>query len=126
MSDVLLDASALLALLHEEPGLAVVQAVLPVAAMSAVNALETMAVLARRLGADAALASFRAFRLPILPFTAEQAEHAQALLWRHKGALSLADCACIATAGRLGLPVLTGDRIWATLPLGIEVRLIRP
>ena len=100
--------------------------VLPQARMSAVNATETMAVMARQLGAEAALASFRAFRLPVLPFTAEQAECAQALLWRHKGVLSLADCACIATARLLGLPVLTADLIWATLPLDIEVRLIRP
>lgn len=104
----------------------VVRTILPLARMSSVNAAETMAVMARRLGAEQALASFRAFRLPVLPFTGEQAEAAQALLWRHKGVLSLADCACIATARLLSLPVVTGDRVWATLPLGIEVRLIRP
>lgn len=104
----------------------VVQAALSRASISAVNAAEVMAVMARRLGAEAAMTRFRAFRLPVMPFTGEQAEQAQRLLWRHRGIISLADAACLATASLLDLPVLTGDHIWATLPLDVEVRLIRP
>lgn len=44
---------------------------------------------------------------------------------KHKG-LSLADRACLALGGQLGLPVLTTDRAWTELELGVEVRLIRP
>lgn len=39
--------------------------------------------------------------------------------------LSLGDRACLALAMRLKLPVLTADRIWTKLDLGVEVRLCR-
>jgi PIN domain nuclease of toxin-antitoxin system len=39
--------------------------------------------------------------------------------------LSLADRACLALAERERLPVLTADRHWGSLDLGIDVRLIR-
>jgi PIN domain nuclease of toxin-antitoxin system len=53
--------------------------------------------------------------------------HRTGRLWpvtAHLG-LSLADRACLALAMREGLPVLTGDRAWATLDLGVDVVLIR-
>ena len=43
---------------------------------------------------------------------------------RHLG-LSLGDRACLALAQREGLPVLTGDRSWAKLDVGVQVVLIR-
>jgi ribonuclease VapC len=39
--------------------------------------------------------------------------------------LSLGDRACLALGRRLGLPVLTADREWAAVSVGVEVRLIR-
>ena len=59
-------------------------------------------------------------------FSATQAEIA-AGLWtstREVG-LSLADRACLALAIDLRAPVLTGDRAWRDLPIGVEVILIR-
>jgi ribonuclease VapC len=39
--------------------------------------------------------------------------------------LSLADRACLSLALQLGLPVLTGDRIWAELALPLQIQLLR-
>jgi PIN domain nuclease of toxin-antitoxin system len=45
---------------------------------------------------------------------------------RRQGArLSLADCCCIATGLRLGLPVVGADRVWDSLRLGVEVIPLR-
>ncbi len=43
---------------------------------------------------------------------------------RHRG-LSFGDRACLALGRSLGVPVLTADRAWADLNLGIEVEVIR-
>jgi PIN domain nuclease of toxin-antitoxin system len=40
--------------------------------------------------------------------------------------LSLGDRASLATGLRLGRPVITADRAWAALDVGVTVRLIRP
>jgi PIN domain nuclease of toxin-antitoxin system len=39
--------------------------------------------------------------------------------------LSLGDRACLALGRQLGCPVVTADRAWANLDLGVEVILIR-
>ena len=39
--------------------------------------------------------------------------------------LSLADRGCLATALRLGRPVLTADRTWAAVQAGVTISLIR-
>ena len=39
--------------------------------------------------------------------------------------LSLGDRACLALARRLKMPVLTADRAWAALDIGIDIQLIR-
>jgi ribonuclease VapC len=123
---VLLDSSALLALFRQEPGAGIVAAALAACAVSTVNLAETTAKLIERGMPETEAAGLLAgLALPVLPFDAAEAATAGGLLGRHRGPLSLGDCACIATARRHGLPVLTGDRIWATLDLGVEVRLIR-
>lgn len=122
-----LDASALLALLHREPGGDAVQGFLADAAMSAVNWSETVQKLGTRgVEVEGIRASVEALGVAIVPFDAGQAEDA-ASLWRptaHAG-LSLGDRACLALARRLGVPAITADRSWATLQLRIEVTVIR-
>ncbi|MGK7868562.1 PIN domain-containing protein [Falsiroseomonas sp. E2-1-a20] len=120
---VLLDASAVLALLQAEAGAEAVAAALESGLVSAVTRTEILGRLAR-FGADGTPALDQ-LALPVLPFTAAEADRAAALIARHRGTLSLGDCACLATAERLALPVLTADRIWATLGLAVEVRLVR-
>jgi PIN domain nuclease of toxin-antitoxin system len=39
--------------------------------------------------------------------------------------LSLGDRACLALAQRLRLPVVTADRAWANLALGVTIQLVR-
>ncbi|HET7044622.1 MAG TPA: type II toxin-antitoxin system VapC family toxin [Gaiellaceae bacterium] len=122
-----LDASALLALLHAEPGAPVVEDAVERAVISAVNWSE---VQQRRVahGVDGTglRADVEGLGVAIEPFTAEDAEQA-AELWaptRSLG-LSLADRACLALALRLGRPALTADRAWLELDVGVEIRSIR-
>jgi PIN domain nuclease of toxin-antitoxin system len=124
---VVLDASALLALAFRERGHEAVAAALPDAVMSAVNFAE---VVARLIDVgdtpDRAAASAADFGVPILPFTETQAADAGLLraATRTLG-LSLGDRACLALARELGAPVITADRAWGTLDLGIEVQVLR-
>lgn len=120
---MLLDASAVLALLRQEPGAEVTAAALPMAAISAVNWTEVVAKLLP--GPADLLEAWEALQIPVLDFDATTAGDAARLLAAHRGILSLGDCACLATAARQALPVLTADRVWATLGLATEVRLIR-
>jgi len=127
MADVVLDASAVLALLNSEPGAAEVWAHLPGAFLSAVNAAEVAAKLVDA-GADAEDAGRTLLRLGarILPF--EQGDVVPAAHLRaasRSAGLSLGDRACLALAARLAVPALTADRAWAELNLDIEIRLIR-
>ena len=122
-----LDTSALLALFLEEPGAEVVGAALPGATLSAVTAAEVAGVLLRRgVPPPRAEAFLPELRLPILPFDAAQALIAARLdPITHRRDISFADRCCIALGRHLQLPVLTGDRPWAALDLGVEVRLVR-
>lgn len=121
------DASALLALMLDEPGGADVAALVENAVVSAVNLCEVM-TRAVDLGhpADAVRALIREAPVKIVPFTEEHAIDAAALrgVSRHLG-LSLGDRACLALARSIGGPALTADRKWAELDLGIDIQLIR-
>jgi ribonuclease VapC len=121
----ILDTSAVLALLRHERGSAQVAAALPEALMSAVNAAELMRVLVRG-GASPADARrvFARLDLSVIPFS-EQDVPAVAEMANLTPRLSLGDCACLALGKRMGTEVLTADRAWASLELGVPVRLIR-
>jgi PIN domain nuclease of toxin-antitoxin system len=125
--EIVLDASALIALVRDEPGAANVRRWLPTAAMSAVNFGEVACVL-RRSGMPESIASQALHPLVAdpMPFTLEQSWRAADLYARTRDAgLSFGDCACLALAALLGCPALTTDRPWASLDLGIRVELIR-
>jgi len=125
--DYVLDASAALAVLFQEPGQEVVAPLLPGCAVSAVNASEVLAKL-QQLGAspERAEQTFSALHLEVLPFERPHASEAANLtpLTRARG-LSFGDRACLATARLLKVPALTADRNWRIPKLGVVVRSIR-
>ncbi|TAK33546.1 MAG: PIN domain-containing protein [Chloroflexota bacterium] len=123
---MVLDASALLALLHGEAGTDVVEQVLPTAIISSVNWSE---VAQKMLQHNRPVAAFRAdlveLGLEIVPFEIEDAETAAEMYERTSSSgLSLGDRACLSLAWRFGVPALTGDRRWVDISTGVEVRLI--
>lgn len=124
---LVLDASSLLAFLHDEPGADRVWSVLSGAMVCAVNWSEVVQKSLRRQADITGMRQeFAEAGVSFMPFTAEQAEIA-ALLWdktRHHG-LSLADRACLALAMERQLPILTADRAWSALSLDLDIQLIR-
>lgn len=128
-----LDASALLAHLNEEEGAAVVrEAMESGSAISAANWAEVLTKLAER-GEDpeVAVAEMKGAGLiggvvAIEPLTEEDCVEIARLRRTTKAqGLSLADRACIALAGRLGVPAVTADREWGKAAVGAKVQVIR-
>jgi ribonuclease VapC len=127
VTSAILDASAILAHLAGEPGAGAVTAHLPGAAVSAVNVAEVGAKLVDRGMSERDMrAAIGMLGLEIVVFN-ENAAYAAALLRdrTRKAGLSLGDRACLALGIARKLPVLTAERSWAGLDLGVEIRLIR-
>jgi PIN domain nuclease of toxin-antitoxin system len=130
-SVAVLDASALLALLLEEPGAdRVERAITGGVCMSAVNWAEALSRLAER-GDDIDAAASQAHAaaagsLELIAFDDQQARETARLRTRTRSlGLSLADRAALALARLRGLPVLTTDRAWRSLRFGIKIEVIR-
>ena len=124
---VVLDSSALLCLLNDEPGAARVVVALPSAVVGAVNLAEVVTTLRERgLSAEEVDEVFSHLHLDVRPLTAAQATATGHLrpATRAQG-LSIGDRACLALAAELGAVVLTTDHAWAEAEVGVEVELIR-
>jgi len=122
-----LDASALLAYLHQEPGWEEVHRIIGESWIGAVNWCEVVQKLKRKgLVVEKVRSLLDELGLVIAPFSVEQAELA-AHLWEktRQHGLSLADRACLALAMERQARVLTADRVWIELELDIEIRLVR-
>ena len=128
-----LDASALLAYIQGEAGRETVGAALVAGAV--INAVNYAEVLSRVVdtGESGATADRRLREqgligdlLNVVPLSEEDSVTIARLrgLTRSQG-LSLGDRACLATGLRLGRPVITADRAWAGIDVGVTVRLIR-
>jgi ribonuclease VapC len=127
VAEVVLDASALLALLNAESGAEVVAEAIPVAAISAINLSEVVSKLSEAGMPERAIRScLQPLGLEVIPFDEEQAYQAGLLrvLTRDVG-LSLGDRGCLGLAKKLGLVTLTADRTWLELSMGVTVKIIR-
>ncbi|MGH3449087.1 MAG: PIN domain-containing protein [Nocardioidaceae bacterium] len=122
-----LDASALLALLFNEPGAEpVANAIAAGATVGTVNLAEVATVLVRNDRALELLDTVRG-QVTVEAFTSEDATAAAVLYPRVASrGLSLGDRACLALADRLTAPAITAERIWADLALDTTIECIRP
>jgi PIN domain nuclease of toxin-antitoxin system len=126
-SRVVLDASALLALINQEPGFEKVAAVISTACMSSVNVAEVVSKLMDKGFSEVEIREiFEALKVLIIPFDEEQGFIAGLLRTETKSlGLSLGDRACLSLAIQQKLSVLTADRVWAGLQLGLNIQMIR-
>ena len=127
MSEVVLDASAILAIIFGESGDAGALALTSRARVSAVNLSEVVAEMDERgFGPTEAEVLLGGLGMEVAEFGREDAFRAGRLrqATRRMG-LSFGDRACLALALRAGLPVVTADRAWVDLGLPVEVELLR-
>ena len=124
-----LDASALLCLLFDEPGADRVERALPDAVISAANLAEVIAKLVDRgLDGNEVLADLRELDLEVVALDRAQAEAAGLLRSAtRKARLSLGDWACLALAQQRRTTALTTDPRQAEVAgaIGVTVELIR-
>jgi PIN domain nuclease of toxin-antitoxin system len=125
-TEAVLDSSAVLAMLWGERGHDKVSKVLARALISVVNEAEVISVLIRR-GDSVSKAIETVNALPYLVVDLDQrmARRAGALWLAFKPrGLSLGDRCCLALAERERLPVLTSDKRWADLSIGVDVQVL--
>lgn len=128
MSKIVLDASALLAVLSGEPGAdKLTPELLNNAVSSTVNLAEVQGKLVHcGVPTDDAWQAAMAPIREVVPFTAEQAKLAGALILQTRPlGLSLGDRACLSLGILLRAPVYTADRLWGKLKLGVRIHRIR-
>lgn len=127
MSKVIVDASALLALIKNESGAKVVEELLGNIVMSSVNVSEVASILLdSEMSSEEAEEVIEPFISSIVPFDYKQSIECASLkkITKHLG-LSLGDRACINLGIQLGLPIYTADKIWAKLKLECTIILVR-
>ena len=123
----MLDASALLCLIRGEDGADAVAALLPDAAISAVNLSEAVAKLAD-VGMDAATVAevLSPLRLDVVAFDEAAAVAAGMLRPLTRGAgLSLGDRACLALCRTTDAEAVTADRVWSRVEVGVRMKWVR-
>ncbi len=125
-----IDTSVIIAHLQGEPGgEAFLDAMDEGSAISAVNAAEVVKRMRLNGATDEQIQrQMKRLQPLIVGFDYMHLVHYIATLPHAKRAnLSLADCACLATAKHLRLPALTADKAWAEIAgdVGVEVVVVR-
>ena len=128
MNSIVLDASALLAVLNQEPGAEkLTPELLSTAVSGTVNLAEVHSKLVSRgLHPDDAWEAAVSPIREAVAFTAEHARLAGNLVARTRPlGLSLGDRACLALGLALKAPVYTADRSWKSVKVGVRIHVIR-
>jgi ribonuclease VapC len=127
VNEVVFDASALMALLREEPGGKTVEGYLNRAIISTVNLSEVIAKLIKHgMPEKVAIDIVSSLGLRIVDFDQDMAYRTAALITvTLKAGLSLGDRACLAMAQKLKLPAITADKTWGKLDLSCDIKLVR-
>jgi PIN domain nuclease of toxin-antitoxin system len=127
VNKVVADASAVIALLMGEPFNRLDPTRLNGASISAVNLAEVLTRLQDlSVPEDTATAAVAELDLRVFAFDEPLARRTALLRAATRGAdLSLGDRACLALGEALQCPVVTADRVWANVDVGVEIILIR-
>lgn len=128
MNEIVLDASAVLAVIqHERRAEKLTAEVLSDAVISTVNLAEVQSKLVKN-GYSPAQGWEDALKLvaSVEPFTREHARIAGDLITTtEKLGLSLGDRSCLALAIALNAPVYTTEQLWRNLKVGVPIYVIR-
>ncbi|MCH7624367.1 MAG: type II toxin-antitoxin system VapC family toxin [Chloroflexi bacterium] len=127
MNRYVLDASALLALIQNEPGANVVEDVISSGWISTVNLSEVITKLTDDgIAEDDIREVIEGLQVNSVPFSLDQAYVAGLMRADTKMlGLSFGDRACLSLAKQLDTAAVTTDRIWTQLSIGVEIQLIR-
>lgn len=127
MAKVVVDSSAVLAVLQLEAGADVVMDYIKDGVISAVNVTE---VATKLVDKGLSIADARA-TIGMLGMTVEGVDEAQAYaaaamrIGTKADGLSVGDRTCLALGAKLGATVLTADKAWKAVKAGVDVKLIR-
>ncbi|WP_414561866.1 MULTISPECIES: PIN domain-containing protein [unclassified Anabaena] len=127
MSEFVVDASAVLALLNQETGSEEILQLIDNAAISSINLSEVIAKLAEAgIPEEEIRQIILNLNLEVILFNEEQALKAGMLRPATKSiGLSFGNRACLALGVVLNQPVIITDRLWTNLNMGIEIRVVR-
>ena len=127
MAETVMDSSAVLASIRGEPGADIVNAALAGSIISAINLAEVVSKLILGGVPDReATVIVRRLGVQFVDVDEEQALAASLIHATTRNAgISISDAFCLALGKLRGCSVMTADRTWKTLDLGVEVTLIR-
>ena len=128
MNEVVLDASAILAVLFHERGAEnLTEEILQRAVASTVNLAEVQSKLVKMgRSPEDAWEDTLSLDTAAATFTSEQAKTAGSLIAQtEKMGLSLGDRSCLALAIALNAPVYTTEQLWKNLKVGVPIHVIR-